>query len=190
MNDPFKKALLSMDTEQEELQEKSPRVTNMPQHADRIIILKALRLKMDNPNLTEEQFSQLTALLYEYQEIFYADYEILPISKLPSYQIKLTNDTPIRQKQYPLSPQQELVMEKYLHKLLKARIVQPSLSPWNSPAILIRKAHFDPTKADQVDQYRLCVDMRRLNLGTNSEFQSLISLEQTCHMVAYQQSRL
>jgi hypothetical protein len=172
MNDPFNKAMLSVDTEQQESQEKSPRVTNMPEHADRIPILKALGLKLDNPNLTEEQFSQLTALLYEYQDIFCADYENLPISKLPPYQIKLTNDTPIRQKQYPLSPQQEMVMEKYVDKLLKAKIVQPSVSPWNSPAILIRKAHFDPAKADQVDQYRLCVDMRKLNLVTKSEFQS------------------
>jgi hypothetical protein len=46
-----------------------------------------------------------------------------------------------------------MVMEKYVDKLLKAKIVQPSVSPWNSPAILIRKAHFDPAKADQVDQY-------------------------------------
>jgi hypothetical protein len=69
-NDPFNKAMLSMDTEQQELQEKPPRVTNTPEHADRIPILKALGLKLDNPNLTEEQFSQLTALLYEYQDIF------------------------------------------------------------------------------------------------------------------------
>jgi hypothetical protein len=83
-----------------------------------------------------------------------------------------------------------MVMEKYVDKLLKAKIVQPSVSPWNSPAILIRKAHFDPAKADQVDQYRLCVDMRKLNLVTKSEFQLLISLEQTCHMVASQQSQI
>jgi hypothetical protein len=138
MNDPFNTARLSMDCEQQEVQEKSPRVTSMPEHADRIPILKALGLKLDNPNLTEEQFSQLTALLYEYQDIFCADYENLPISKLPPYQIELTNDTPIRRKQYPSSPQQELVMEKYFDKLLKAKIVQPSESPWNSPAILIR----------------------------------------------------
>jgi hypothetical protein len=189
LNDPFNKAMLSMDTEQHEAQETSPRRTHMPEHADRITILKALGLKLDNPNLSEEQFSQLTALLYEYQEIFCADYENLPISKLPPYQIKLTNDTPIRQKQYPLSPQHEKVMEKYVDKLLKAKIVEPSVSPWNSPAILIRKAHFDPAKADQVDQYRLCVDMRRLNQVIRHEFQSLISLEQTCHMVASQQSQ-
>jgi hypothetical protein len=189
LNDPFNKAMLSIDTEQHEAQETSPRRTHMPEHADRITILKALGLKLDNPNLSEEQFSQLTALLYEYQEIFCADYENLPISKLPPYQIKLTNDTPIRQKQYPLSPQHEKVMEKYVDKLLKAKIVEPSVSPWNSPAILIRKAHFDPTKADQVDQYRLCVDMRKLNQVIKHEFQSLISLEQTCHMVASQQSQ-
>jgi hypothetical protein len=57
MNDPFNKAMLSVDTEQQESHEKSPRVMNMPEHADRIPILKALGLKRDNPNLTEELFS-------------------------------------------------------------------------------------------------------------------------------------
>jgi hypothetical protein len=118
VNDLFNKAMLSVDTEQQESQEKSPRVTHMPEHADRIPMLKTLGLKLDNPNLTEEQFSQLTALLYEYQDIFCADYENLTTSKLPPYQIKLTNDTPIRQKQNPLSPQQEMVMENYVDKLL------------------------------------------------------------------------
>jgi hypothetical protein len=61
--------------------------------------------------------------------------------------------------------------------------------PWSSPRILIRKSHFDPAKADQVDHYRLCVDMRKLNLVTKSEFQSLISIEQTCHVAASQQGQ-
>jgi hypothetical protein len=37
-------------------------------------------------------------------------------------------------------------MEKYVDKLLKANIVRHSRSPWNSPAILIRKKGFNPEK--------------------------------------------
>jgi hypothetical protein len=127
----------------------------MPEHADRLKLLNIKGLTFDNPDLTEEQFSQLTALLYEYQEIFCADYEQLPMSNLPPYEIKLTSNVPIRQKQYPLSPQQEVVMEKIVDKLLQAKIVQPSKSPYNSPALLIRKANFDKNKADEISQYRL-----------------------------------
>jgi hypothetical protein len=103
---------------------KRQRTVQMPEHADRLKLLNIKGLTFDNPDLTEEQFSQLTALLYEYQEIFCADYEQLPMSNLPPYEIQLTSDMPIRQKQYPLTPQKEVVMEKIVDKLLQAKIVQ------------------------------------------------------------------
>jgi hypothetical protein len=43
-------------------------------------------------------------------------------------------------------------MEKIVDKLLQAKIVQPSKSPFISPALLIRKANFDMNKGDQVEQ--------------------------------------
>jgi hypothetical protein len=155
MSDPFNAAMLSIDGEQETCDKETRRTVQMPEHADRVKLLNIKGLTFDNPDLTEEQFSQLTALLYEYQEIFCADYEQLPMSNLPPYEIKLTSNVPIRQKQYPLSPQQEVVMEKIVDKLLQAKIVQPSKSAFNSPALLIRKANFDKNKGDEIDQYRL-----------------------------------
>jgi hypothetical protein len=74
------------------------------------------------------------------------------MSNLPPYEIKLTSNVPIRQKQYPLSPQQEVVMEKIVDKLLQAKIVQPPKSPYKSPVLLIRKANFDNNKADEISQ--------------------------------------
>jgi hypothetical protein len=98
-------------------------------------VLTSLGLKLDNTNLTPEQFAQLTELLFQYQDIFCSDYENLPESKLQPYELVLTDYTPVRQRQYPLSPLQEEVMEKYADKLLKAKIVAPSKSAWNAPAI-------------------------------------------------------
>jgi hypothetical protein len=162
-SDPFNAAMLSIDDEQETCDKETRRTVQMPKHADRLKLLNIKGLTFDNPDLTEEQFSQLTALLYEYQELFCADYEQLSMSNLPPYEIKLTSNVPIRQKQYPLSPQQEVVMEKTIDKLLQAKIVQPSKSPYNSPALLIRKANFDKNKADEISQYRLCIDYRAAN---------------------------
>jgi hypothetical protein len=153
-NDPFNRAMLSIDEGCKTCETDTHRTVDMPEHADRVKLLNLKGLTFDNPDLTEEQFSQLTALLYEYQELFCADYEQLPESNLPPYEIKLTTDKPIRQKQYPLSPQQEAVMEKIVDKMLEAKIVQPSKSGFNSPAILVRKANFDINKADSVDQWR------------------------------------
>ena len=78
-------------------------------HEERVKFLQSKGLVFDNPNLSEEQHSQLSALLYEFQEIFCAEYDQLPLSNLPSYHINLRNDTPIRQKRYPLPPLQECV---------------------------------------------------------------------------------
>jgi hypothetical protein len=151
----------------------------MPEDAERVILMNLKGLTFDNRNIAEEQFSQLTALLYEYQEIFCADYEQLPVSYLPPYEMKLTTDKPIRQKQYPLSPQQEAVMEKIVDKMLEAKIVQPSKSGFNAPAVLVRKANFDIReanfdiyKADSVDQWRLVVEFRKVNALTVPEYQS------------------
>jgi hypothetical protein len=48
-------------------------------------------------------------------------------------------------------------MEAQIKKLLEASIIQPSQSPYASPAILVRKR--DGT-------WRLCIDFRKLNLNT------------------------
>jgi hypothetical protein len=184
VSDPFNAAMLSIDGEQETCDKETRRTVQMPEHADRLKLLNIKGLTFDNPDLTEEQLSQLTALLYEYQEIFCADYEQLPMSNLPPYEIKLTSNVPIRQKQYPLSPQQEVVMEKIVDKLLQAKIVQPSKSAFNSPALLIRKANFDKNKADEISQYRLCVDYRSVNRLVCPEYMPLTSLDAACQSLA------
>jgi hypothetical protein len=112
--------------------------------------LTSLGLKLDNTNLSLEQFVQLTELLFQYQDIFCSDYENLPESKFEPYELVLTDYTPVRQRQYPLSPQQEEVMEEYADKFLKAKIVGPSKSAWNAPRILIKKAGFNPEKASDL----------------------------------------
>jgi hypothetical protein len=86
--------------------------------------LEKLGLTFDESCLSQEQFSKLTALLFEYQEIFCSDVEQLPASTLPPYRINLTNSQPVRQKRYPLSPQHEKLLEQYADKLLKAGIVE------------------------------------------------------------------
>jgi hypothetical protein len=162
--------MLSMDEGRKTCETDTHRIVDMPEHSDGVKLFNLKGLTFDNPDLTEEQFSQLTALIYEYQELFCADYEQLPESNLPPYEIKLTTDKPVRQKQYPLSPQQEAVMEKIVDKMLEAEIVQPSRSGFNSPAVLVRKANFDINKADSVKQWRLCVDFRRINALTAAQF--------------------
>jgi hypothetical protein len=156
----------------------------MPEHDERVKVLTSLGLKLDNANLTPEQFAQLTEVLFQYQDIFCSDYENLPESKLEPYELILTDYAPIRERQYPLSPQQEEVMEKYADKLLKAKVVGPSKSTWNAPAILIKKAGFNAEKASDLSQWRLVLDYRRLNNKISQEFVPIINVNQVSDTIS------
>jgi hypothetical protein len=75
-------------------------------------------------------------------------------------------------------------MEKIVDKLLQAKIVQPSKSPYNSPALLIRKANFDKNKADEISQFRLCIDYKAANNLVCPEYMPLTSLDSACQSIA------
>jgi hypothetical protein len=75
-------------------------------------------------------------------------------------------------------------MEKIVDKLLQAKIVQPSKSAFNSPALLIREANFDKNKVDEISQYRLCVDYRSVNRLVCPKYMLLTSLDAACQSLA------
>jgi hypothetical protein len=61
-----------------------------PPHDERLTILREIGLVFSNDNLTLEEFRQLTALLYDYREMFCSDIDELPISTLPPYYCSYT----------------------------------------------------------------------------------------------------
>ena len=108
-------------------------------HEFKVNHLRELGLKLDNKNLTPDQFCRLVSLLFEYQEIFCSKIEDLPRTNLPDYTIRVKPGTqPIRLKRYPLPPIQERILEEYTTKLLKAGVLEHCTSAWNSPAIIIK----------------------------------------------------
>jgi hypothetical protein len=127
--DPFNRAMLCVDLPDNLQSENNVKMHSLPSHEERVRIFESKGITLDNPNLTLDQFSELTALLFEYQDLFCSAYEQLPTSRLPPYRIELTNNRLVRQKRYPLSLQQERLLEQYTDKLLQAKIVEPSTSP-------------------------------------------------------------
>lgn len=78
--------------------------------------------------------------------------------KIMEHHILTGNALPIKQRGYPVSP---VIQERYYGRELKRMIglgvIEPSLSPWSSPAVLVKKAN---------GKDRLCVDSRKLNSVT------------------------
>jgi hypothetical protein len=183
LNDPCNEVLLSIDLRHSAQDSVQNSKTELLSHEQRQEYLEKLGLTFDEMCLSPEQFFKQTALLFEYQEIFYSDVEQLPASTLPAYRINLTNPQPVRQKRYPLSPQHEKLLEQYVDKLLKAVIVELSSSPFNLPVLLIKNSGYNPAKTDDLSNPRLILDFRKVNQQIAHEFVP-ISGQEAFHQIA------
>lgn len=151
---------------------------------DKLKQLQQIGLMLNNENLSKEQKMQLVDLLFKYREIFCSEYENLPVSKLPPVHIEMKEPTVIRQKQYPLPFQSEIILEKFTDRLLAAGIVENSNSPFNSPAIIIKKKCFDPKNPSNLNGFRMCIDYRKINPLISNEFQPLMTGDSIFNQIA------
>lgn len=86
----------------------------------------------------------------------------LGYTTLIEHEITLQSDAkPIKQRYYPVSPSKQRLLDEELNKMLKEGIVEPSKSPWSSPALLVPK--------DGGTKHRFCVDYRTLNAVTKKD---------------------
>ena len=104
-------------------------------------------------NLDVEQKAELDALLNSFSDVT----NTTPgRASLVEHVINTSNSLPLRTTPYRLAPawQDQLLLQAEIHNLLAAGIIRPSLSPWSSPIIPVRKKD---------GSVRLCVDFRRNN---------------------------
>ncbi|XP_035543610.1 uncharacterized protein LOC118347690 [Juglans regia] len=91
-------------------------------------------------------------------QIVFAEPSGLPPPRSHDHQIQLqeaAKPTCVRPYRYPYYQKEEI--EKLVREMLKARIIQPSQSPYSSPVLLVRKAD---------GSWRMCIDYRALNKDT------------------------
>ena len=121
---------------------------------------KGFRLTCDN--LTQQQFTELVSLLYEYKDAFASDINELPGVKGVEYEVKLQPGTrPKRQRQYRYSPELRQVIRDQLKEWEKAGIAKEGDSYWSHPVVLVKKK--SDGSSDTPPKYRMCLDLRELN---------------------------
>ena len=109
------------------------------------------------PNLTLQQQTEVFKVLNAAKPVFSCgDYDVGQ-ANVTEHTIRLSNDTPIyqRPRRFPSPIMNEI--EKQCQELRSLDIIEPSISPWNSPIVPVLKIG---------GGLRMCLDYRKLNLVT------------------------
>ena len=124
---------------------------DLPEH------LKELYLK-SSQNLTSEQQARLKQLLVNHQNQFSKNSHDLGRTTLLEHHINIIPGTkPIKQQPYRLPLAKRRDAENEIKAMAERDLIEPSTSPWSSPAIIVPKKN---------GGIRFCIDYRRLNKVT------------------------
>ena len=70
------------------------------------------------------------------------------------YKIRVTDETPFKERYRRISPSQYEAVRKHLQEMLDIGAIRPSNSPWSSAVVLVKK---------KTGELRFCIDLRKLN---------------------------
>ena len=112
------------------------------------------RVVLSDSELTKEQEAQLAGLLSEYKDVVN---ESVGKAWGVSHKIDTAAQVPIRSVPYRLAPAWRDQLREEIRALLEADIIKPSLSPWSSPMVPVKKPD---------GSVRLCIDYRKVNQAT------------------------
>ncbi|GFV87549.1 hypothetical protein TNCV_3281871 [Trichonephila clavipes] len=111
-------------------------------------------------------------LLYEHSNLFS---NIPGCTDLAEHDIKLESERAIVAKPYLMSPRQIEILKSEVNKMLELKIIEPGESDFTSPLILVEA---------QGKEARPCIDYRRLNKVTRTQFFPLPNIEELLEKVS------
>ncbi|XP_071503098.1 uncharacterized protein [Diadema antillarum] len=119
-----------------------------------------------NPELDEGQRGTINSVLEEYQETLT---DMPGLTTLGKHDIKLLSKEPIKSKPYPLPHALRGEVTKEVKKMIDLGVVEPSLSPYASPIVMVKKKD---------GSIRFCCDYRKLNQVTVTDAEPLADQEE------------
>ena len=125
----------------------------IPEHLEEIV-----KEADENDKFDEEARSKVEKYLISFAEKLAAtEYKELTPTRVIEHVIKVSDETPIRQKVRPVPQAKKEVLKKKLTELLEAGLIRRSFSPWRSCTNLVSKDGKDD---------RLTMDYRLVNAVT------------------------
>lgn len=105
-------------------------------------------------HLPSEQAAEVLRLLQEHPTLFHDNPSLCP---LLCHDVDVKGAPPIRQPPYRLNAEKREVLRQEVQRLLEQGLIEPSLSPWASPVVMVPKSN---------GKVRMCVDYRKVNAVT------------------------
>lgn len=125
--------------------------------------------------LDPEQQHQLKCLLENYMDIFAAKDKDCTQTGLVQHSIDTGSAQPIRLRPNRLALSKQQAAEEKICEMAAAGVIEPSDSPWAAPAVLVRKKD---------NNWRFCVDYRRLNNVTKKDSYPLPRIDDALDYIA------
>lgn len=116
-------------------------------------IIESLKLKQQSPEIE----LKLTQLLKAYEDIFHLPGDTLQTNNFYSQSINLADNIPVYVPNYKQIYSQQPEINSQITQMLNDGIIEPSVSHFNSPILLV------PKKSETDKKWRLVVDFRQLN---------------------------
>jgi len=127
---------------------------------------RVVRYVLDqSADLSPKEKSALESLIRAYPDVFRLKTDPPGCIKSIEVSVQLTTCNPIYVRQYPLPACDMEEVEKQVSSFLKHRIISPTASPYNSPLLVVPKKDV-LADGTLVQQKRMCIDVRRINLVT------------------------
>lgn len=124
---------------------------------EREAMLVQIRPLVNETDRTIDTHPHIKALIQQYTDIFQTPTH-LPPAREQDHRIELLpNATPVSVRPYRYPHFQKAEIEKIVQEMLDNGLIRPSVSPFSSPVLLVKKK--DGT-------WRMCVDYRALNTAT------------------------
>jgi transposase InsO family protein len=127
------------------------------------------QLECDNSDWCKKNRVQVRAMLHKHKTVFECDGKQPPFvdkeGKVVEIPIHLTDEEPVAQRAWRLSPEKLAVLDQYLDELLDQGVIEPTkYSPYSAVTVLVpKKGQFDKAGLQRL---RVTTDYRRLNRKT------------------------
>ena len=108
----------------------------------------------------QDEYQEIQTLLNNFYHLFAFDLKDLSIAKGVYCAIDTGDALPIKQRNYRYSERELDEIDKQIYEMLDADVIERARSPWNTPIVLVKKSE---------DNYRFCLDFRKLNLVTKTD---------------------